>query len=504
MRLTKYGIPTVLILGLLSATPALAQGGLEVNVGVEIDCDTATFTVTAAGADAYDMGWDFGDGETTSQTEVTSPQVTPHVYPAAGVYTWSVIVTDAADPSLTALAAGTLTLGPSVTLQSQPFPPLLTLEGSQASADFQALAEGGAPPFIFEWDLDGDGLPDAASDPSLNTSSFTYTTPGHYTASVTVTDSCGLTATDSLPVVVIDSQEACHPMAARIAEAVSRLYPDQAETLYTCEDIFDFFTGGLTGGQLGFGRMWHAYHLTPSLEGLTWEEILDWHLEGNGWGLLIQLERLSEGLADFDLGELVSMILEGEVSVGDIRTAARAVARYGADFEDALNRLAQGANPGELNQLYRTVQDLGLTPEDLDGYLDAGITTAELRHAANLADRIGADWAAVVGAHASGLSWGEIHQASRLADEETGLNEILATGAQEFREQQREQDHARQQAEQTRRTAERLAERFGVSVDVVTAFFNGACEGDWGCVRGQLAGQSQQGRDHPSHGGGRP
>jgi hypothetical protein len=293
-------------------------------------------------------------------------------------------------------------------------------------------------------------------------------------------------------------------MAARIAEAVSRLYPDRAETLYTCEDIFDFFTGGLTGGQLGFGRMWHAYHLTPSLEGLTWEEILDWHLEGNGWGLLIQLERLSEGLADFDLGELVSMILEGEVSVGDIRTAARAVARYGADFEDALNRLAQGANPGELNQLYGTVQDLGMTPEDLGGYLDAGITTAELRHAANLADRIGADWAAVAEAHASGLSWGEIHQASRLADEETGLNEILATGAQEFREQQREQDHARQQAEQTRRTAERLAERFGVSVDVVTAFFNGACEGDWGCVRGQLAGQSQQGRDHPSHGGGRP
>jgi hypothetical protein len=504
MRLAKYGIPTVLILGLLSATPALAQGDLEVNVGVEIDCDTATFTVTAAGAETYNLDWDYGDGEILSESAVASPATALHTYPVRGVYNWSVIVTDAADPTLGALAAGSLTLGPSVTLQSQPFPPLLTLEGGQASADFEALAEGESPPYTFEWDLDGDGLPDAASDPSLSTSSFTYTAPGHYTASVTVTDSCGLIATDSLPVVVIDSEEVCHPMAARIAEAVSQLYPDQAETLYTCEDIFNYFTGGLTGGQLGFGRMWHAYHLTHSLEDFTWEEILDWHLEGNGWGLLIQLDRLSEQLTDIDLGELVTMVLEGEASMGDIRTAARVAGRYGADFEDALHRLAEGANPGELNQLYRTVQDLGLTPEVLDGYLEAGITTADLRHAANLADRIGADWAAVAQAHASGLSWGEIHQASRLAGDEAGLNEILGTGVQEFREQQREQDRAPQHEEQTRRTAERLAERFGVGPDDVMGLFNGACEGDWGCVRGHLAVQSQPERDHPRHGGGRP
>ncbi len=504
MRLSRFGIPTVLILGLLSSAPAFAQGGLEVSVGVEIDCDTATFTMTATGGEAYNLDWDFGDGEVLSESAVASPATALHAYPASGVYNWSVIVADAADPELSTLAAGTLTLGPSVTLQSQPFPPLLTLEGGQASADFEALAEGGAPAYVFEWDLDGDGLPDAGSDPSLNTSSFTYTATGHYTASVTVTDSCGLTATDSLPVVVIDSEEACHPMAARIAEAVSQLYPDQAETLYTCEDIFNFFTGGLTGGQLGFGRMWHAYHLTQSLEDLTWEEILDWHLEGNGWGLLVQLDRFSEELTDIDLSELMTMVLEGEASMGDIRTAVRVVSRYGADFEDALNRLAEGANPGELSQLYRTAQDLGLTPETLDGYLEAGITTADLRHAANLADRIGADWAAVAEAHASGLSWGEIHQASRLASDETGLNEILATGVQEFREQQRVQDRAQQRQDQTQRTAERLAGRFGVSVDAVMDLFNGTCEGDWGCVRAQLAGQSQPERDHPGRGGGRP
>lgn len=504
MRRSRLGIPILLILSLLATVPALAQGGLEVGVGVEIDCDSATFTLTADGADAYNMEWDFGDGETIAETEVTSPRVTPHVYPASGVYNWSVVVSDSADPAVNALAAGTLTLGPSVTLDSQPFPPLLTLEGGQASAEFEALVEGGAPPYAYTWDLDGDGTADPAGDPSLNTASFTYTAPGHYTALVTVTDACGLDATDTLPVVVVDPEAACHPMAARIAEAVSRLFPGQAETLYTCEDILDYFTGGLTGGQLGFGRMWHAYRLTQSLEDLTWEEILDWHLEGDGWGLLLQLDRLSDQLTDIDLKELVTMVVDGEASVGDIRTAARSAIRYGADFEDALNRLAEGASPGELAQLYRTAQGLGLTPEVLDGYLEAGITAADLRHAANLADRIGADWAAVAEAHASGLSWGEIHQASRLAGDDEGLDEALQAGVQEFREQLREQERAQQHEEQTRRTAERLAERFGLGTEDVMGLFNGACAGDWGCVRGQLAGRSQPQHDNQGHGGGRP
>jgi hypothetical protein len=494
----------LLILTLVAVAPAFAQSGLGVGVEVEITCETAAFVVNAAGADAYDLEWDFGDGEALLESAVASPSTTGHAYPASGVYNWSVLVTDAADPTRSALAAGTLTIGPSVSLQSSPFPPLLTLEAGQASADFEAVADGGTTPYLYQWDLDGDGAADAAADPSLNTSSFSYTAPGHYTASVMVTDSCGLTATDSLPVVVIDSEEACHPMAARIAEAVSLLYPDQAETLYTCEDIFDFFTGGLTGGQLGFGRMWHAYNLTRAIEGLTWEEILDWHLEGNGWGLLLQLNRFSEELADVDLGDLVTMVLEGEASVGDIRTAVRAVTRFDADFEDALARISEGANPGELSQLYRTAQELDLDPETLDGYLEAGITTAELRHAANLADRIGADWAEVAQAHASGMSWGEINQASRLATDETGMEEILATGVQQFRENQREQDREQQRQDQTQRTAERLASRFGVSVDAVMDLFNGACEGDWGCVRGQLAGASQSQQNNHGRGGGRP
>ncbi len=503
MRRTRLGIPALLILALLSTAPALAQGGLDVSVAVAADCETATFTGTASGGSTYDLEWDFGDGEALSETAVASPWTTPHAYPGGGIYNWSVVVSDASDPALSALAAGTLTIGPTVTLSSEPFPPLLTLEAGQASADFTATVEGGSEPYAFEWDLDGDGAPDS-TDPS--TASFSYAAGGHYTASVTVTDGCGLTATDSLPVVVVDPEEAeaCQPMAARIAEAVSLLFPDQSDQMYTCEDIFNYFTGGLTGGQLGFGRMWHAYNLTQTLDDLTWEEILDWQLEGNGWGLLLQLDRFSEALTDIDLSTLMTMVVEGEASVGDIRTAVRMVTRFEADFEDALVRLGEGMSPGELSQLYRTAQELELTPEDLDAYLEAGISAAELRHAGRMADQTGAEWATVVEAHASGMSWGEIQQAARAAEDGASLEEALAIGAREFREQQREQERTQQTEDQNLRTAERLADRFGVSLDEVMALFNGACEGDWGCVRTTLHQQAQSQRSHPSHGGGRP
>lgn len=504
MRWSKLLLSSLPIISLLGPVPASAQTGLEVDVDVSMACEVATFTLTTAGGSIYNLEWVFGDSEALSEPAVTSPWTTVHSYPASGVYNWSVLVTDTADPALSAFAAGSLALGPQVTLQSDPFPPLLTLEGGQASASFEALVEGGSEPYLFEWDLDGDGVADPGADSSSSSAFFTYTAAGHYTASVTVTDGCGLAASTSLPVVVIDTEEACHPMAARIAEAVSQLYPDQASQLYTCEDILDYFTGALTGGQLGFGRMWHAYNLTQTLQDLTWEEILDWHLEGNGWGLLLQLNRFSEALGDVDLRDLMTMVLDGEIDLSSLRAAVRAVTRYDADFEDALARLAEGASPGELAQIYRTSQRLHLSPEELDVYLDAGISAAELRHAGGLAEQIGADWAAVVEAHSSGITWGEIHQASRLAGAEAGLEEILQTGVQESREQQREQDRAQQHQEQTGRTAERLAERFGVSPDLVMGLLTGACQGDWGCVRASLAAQSQTQQGHQGHGGGRP
>ena len=471
---------------------ALAQVNLEINVTPTVSCAEVSFDVdVSGGSPLYTFEWDFGDSETPVEHGVALPYVTSHTYPGAGEYAWSLSVVD--ETQAAAAEQGTVIIaGPTVALTSDPFPPLLTLNEGSASASFTADASGGVPPYAYTWDLNGDKNPDAGADPSSSHGEFTYDAAGKYAASVTVQDECGLTATDTLPVLVIDplDSEVCHPMAQRIADAVDTLFPDQAQDLYTCEDIFSYFEGGLTGSQLGFGRMWHAYKLALTIEDLTWEEILDWHLNGSGWGLLVQLDKFADALAEVSVSDLTSLVLSGENSIGDIRTAVRAVTRYDADLEDALARLAAGASPGELSQFYKTAAELGVDPAELDGYLEAGVGLPELRHAANLAERSGADWADVVGAHADGHSWGEIAQAYRFADGGTDAATILEEGVQEYRRQLHQEAQSTRQAEQDQRTATNLARQFGVSSEEILQVYSGECSGDWGCVRSHFRQQT--------------
>ena len=484
-----------LLLALLTVpTAAFAQDGFTVNVAVTQTCGTATFEVTAEGGVApYALNWNFGDGETQTDSAVTVfPFTTDHPYASAGEFMWSLAVSDASDPALTVDAGGTLSLGPSVVLSSDIFPPLLTLDAGQATLNFTASASGGEPPYTFAWDLDGDGLFEAGTEQA----SFTYTAGGKYAAAVQVTDSCGLTATATLTVVVVDPEaESCQPMAQRIADGVNLLFPTQAGMLYTCEDIFAIFQGSLTGQTLGFGRMWHAVKLAATLEDMTWEEILQWQLDGTGWGLLVQLDRFAETLGDIGPGELVDLVMSGDASVGDIRTAVRMVTRYDADFADALARASEGTNPGELGQLYRMASDLGLEPAALDVYLEQGMSLAEVRHAARLAEQSGNELDLMAEAHASGLSWGEINQALRLAEQGEDLNAVLEAGVRETRQEEH-------QTQVEASMAGRLASRYGITVEQVLAVLDGTCAGDWRCVQTVL--KEQYGSSGPGgHGGGR-
>jgi len=309
-------------------------------------------------------------------------------------------------------------------------------------------------------------------------------------------------------VVVVDPEaEACQPMAQRIADGVNSLFPTQSGQLYTCEEILAMFEGSLTGHNLGFGRMWHAYQLAATLEDMTWEEILQWQLDGSGWGLLVQLDRFAEALGDVGPGELVDMVLAGDASVGEIRTAVRMVTRYDADFVEALGLVHAGANPGEVTQMYRTASELGLDLPAVQSYLDEGLSLAELNHAARVAEQGGTDLDLAAQAHLDGLSWGEIHQAMRLAEDGGDLPSILEAGVRETRrleqqerQQEREQNRPQQQAEQDARTAAQLARRYGIAVEQVQALFDGACAGDWSCVQTTLREQSAGGRGQ----GGRP
>ncbi|HET7012219.1 MAG TPA: PKD domain-containing protein [Anaerolineales bacterium] len=485
MKALHFAAVAALTVGSL-ALPAstFAQTGLTVEASADVACDAATFTLNVSGGGGtYDVTWNFGDGESLAEPGVAAfPHEVDHTYAVSGEFSWSVMATDVADPALAGLTNGVVTIGPSVELTSDVNPPILTLETGSATLNFTAAVTGGEAPYTYGWDLDGDGTADAGADTNSATASFVYSTPGTYQASVTVTDNCGLTATDTLTVVVFvdeEAEQACHPMAQRIAEAVDSLFPGQAQSLYSCEDIFNFFTGGLTGGQLGFGRMWHAYKLAQTIEELTWEEILGWHLDGTGWGLLVQLDRFAEALDEIDTRQLYEMVMAGEASVKDIRTALQAVMRYDAPFEDALARLAEGATPGELTRFYRTAGDLGVEAEALDALLESGLTLAEVNHAGRLAERFGGSLEDIAANHAAGLSWGEVNQALR-AGEDLAAGEPLVSG-QAHSSEKRNQI----QAEQHLRLTTRLAERYGVTIEEVEALWT-SCSGDWACVREAL------------------
>lgn len=495
LEMNQKSLNLLAIVGLVTSMLALpgaafAQTELQVDVATAVDCDQASFQITVAGGgDVHDVTIEFGDSEGDFEAGVSEyPLEFDHTYPASGDFAWSVMAVDSADPELTGTAQGTLSVGPSVTLTSEPFPPLLTLSEGSAEVTFMAEVEGGEPPYSFSWDLEGHGSGDDSG-----TATASYSEAGKYSATVTVTDACGLTASDTLPVVVLDPEDACHPMAQRIAEAVSSLFPDQADDLYSCEDIFGIFNGDLTDSQLGFGRMWHAYQLSQTIEDLTWEEILAWHLDQGGWGQLVQLDRFADTLSDVGIRDLTAMVVEGEASLNEIRAAVRAVARYEADFEDALMRLQDGASPGELGQFYRLVQESGLDAETLDSYLESGLRLSDIRHASRLADRNGSDLDTIVDARRSGASWGEIGQAFRLADEDTSAQEILEMGVKAYREAERAEKREARNAERDSRRIERLADQYGVSVEDVQALME-SCDGDLKCVRDELRGSSRDER----------
>ena len=165
------------------------------TVQAEIDYDPDASPVVGfeasidGGSPPYTCHWDLGDGN-TSDTCFES-----HIYANPGTYTATVTVTDAASQtasdsiegiSITSTGGGNTT-GP------------LTVQADIADIDqvetpavlFETLTNGGTPPYTCHWDL-GDGTTSDRCDIS-----HVYANTGRYTATVTVTDAAGQTASDS-------------------------------------------------------------------------------------------------------------------------------------------------------------------------------------------------------------------------------------------------------------------------------------------------------------------
>jgi len=510
MNNRKLIIPLVLLMLLVPLGVAWAEDDFEVTAVVDTICDDVSLIVDIEGGTGpFSVFIDFGDEDVPIQMEGDAfPQPVFHRYPGQGEYEISVKVIDS--EGLEGEFEQEIILeGPEVTLGSDPFPPLLTLEAGEATITFIAIDDGGTEHLAFEWDLDGDENPEIV-DPTSSTTKFAYTEAGEYEASVKVTDFCGFTASDKLTVVVLDdeltedeeegSEKTCHPMAEKIAQALSRL-PNILGS-YDCDEIYDIFRGSLTGGaQYGFGRLWHAYKLATVITDLNWEVIRDWKLDDSSWGALNQLNRFAETVSDVGIGDLVDLVLIDGKTVGELRTAMRMSLRYDAIFMDALGRISDGASQGEIGQFYKLVQDLGIDPTVLDGYLAAGdgASLTEVRHASKLAERIGTELDVIMAVHNGGSGWGEISKAQRLADEGIDVASILAIGVNEYRKQLRDEGRLEQLTERDERMTDRnerivnqFVEKYGSLRDDLMELYEVDCKGSWACVRAVLRDQNRE------------
>ena len=482
------------------AGSALAQdeeSGMAIDLAYTDTCGEVQFTISWSPdtVDDYLFYMEFGDGDTTGLVPTDQTILSfSHTYLDQGDYSLYLEVIEADFEGSTASLTDTLILeGPDVTLSSVPFPPMF-LAGEDSSVEYTAQVMGGTPAYHYQWDLNGDGVPEPDTGSSA---SYSYSEVGNYSAQVTVVDGCGFSGSASLPVVVAEAEDACHPMAQRIAEGVNSLFPDQAGQEYSCEDIYNIFDNDAGENNLGFGRMWMAYKLAQSVD-LTWEEILAWHLDESGWGSLLQLNRFADVLEEQGIGDLMALVMSEDYTLSDVRTAVRSVTRYEADFEDALTRIADGATAGDLSQLYKLSSDLDVDPTEIDEYLADGMTLSEIKHAASFADRMDVDWTEIAEARVNADNWGDLKQAYSLATDEVSAADILAMGVQEYRkslleDQKAEKQEGQEQNEEQRnqQTADKLAEQYSAEFGDVMNLYNGECLGDWACVRSALREQSR-------------
>lgn len=152
--------------------------------------------------------WDLdGDGE--YELETGTGTEAQYIYESSGVYIARLRATD--DGGRTAIAGQVITVGtaPVAVLDADPpggeVPVLVTFDGRGSYSEFGSIEK-------YEWDLDGDGSYELDSGP-VPEQQVEFGSPGSITVRLRVTDDIGLTAEDSLELVLADDYDEIEPNA---------------------------------------------------------------------------------------------------------------------------------------------------------------------------------------------------------------------------------------------------------------------------------------------------
>ena len=183
-----YSAPGVYTITLEAANAAgTSTTSISVNVGdIPNAAFTATTTLGATGLnlsntslDADSYNWDFGDGNTSTQTEPA------HSYTQDGVYTVQLVATN---------SCGSDTSSQEVTIITEPTAGF-ELDATVGCAPFTVQVEDLSSDNTTEWNWSAPGAIPATS--TGQSPSFTYTAPGAYTITLEATNAAGTNSASS-------------------------------------------------------------------------------------------------------------------------------------------------------------------------------------------------------------------------------------------------------------------------------------------------------------------
>lgn len=148
---------------------------------------TVDFSLSASGGVApYTYNWSFGvPGATSASADPT------YQYNSAGTFTARVVVTDQTGANVTRSVQIQVSSPSSLVAVASAIP---TSGVAPLMVTFTGGASGGVSPYTYSWNFDGTAKGTGAAP------SFLYTTPGSYSAVLTVTDSFGVQASASVPI----------------------------------------------------------------------------------------------------------------------------------------------------------------------------------------------------------------------------------------------------------------------------------------------------------------